>query len=225
MIIVVLKEKLVTMCNTNYIIMTKKILFILISLLFAGLSLQAQQEHRYGFRLGLNYSELDFNDNASGIIGGSEDDARIGFMAGFFAQYFLSEKFSIQPELQYSAQGERSKVTGVNTGTQGDKSSDRLKVNMLQLPVFLNFHLKKLNLSVGPQVGIRIWEWERQDNYETIQFSLTGGVGYDITDNLGINLRAAYGLSDAIDATPVEGSNFSASAVNHYVQLSLAYRM
>ncbi len=204
--------------------MVRKILFVLVSLFFLGQSLQAQEEHRYGFRLGANYSELDFDDGASGVLGG-DNDARIGFVAGFFAQYFLSEKWSIQPELQYSAQGERTKVKGVNTGAVGSDSEDRLKMNMLQLPVFLNLHLRKLNLSVGPQVGIRIWEWERQDNYETFQFSVTGGVGYDITDNIGVNLRAAYGLTDALDASRIEGNNFTATAVNHYLQLSLSYRM
>ncbi len=205
--------------------MTRKTLFILMGLLFVGVSLQAQEENRYGFRIGANYSELEFDDGVSGLIVDKDKDARIGFMAGFFAQYFLSEKWSIQPELQYSAQGERTKVTGVNTGVQGASSEDRLKVNVLQLPVFLNLHFKKLVLSVGPQAGIRIWEWERQDNYETFQFSVTGGVGYEITDNISVNARAAYGISDAIDATRIEGSNFSGTAKNHYVQLSLAYRM
>ncbi len=212
--------------------MTKKILFLLGILLFAAVSIEAQEEHRYGFRIGVNYSELDFEDRTIGVFGG-DDGARIGAAVGFFAQYYLSERWSIQPELQYSAQGERSRVLGVNTGVQGEDSEDRLKVNLLQLPVVLNFHLKKLSLSVGPQAGVRIWEWEREDNYETLQFSVIGGVGYDITDNLGVNLRASYGISDALDAqetsfndvTNREEITLLAKAVNHYVQLSLTYRM
>jgi len=196
--------------------MDKKILLGLIALFITSFTIQAQQS-RYGFRLGLNYSEIDFDDNASGISGGAEDDARIGFTAGFFAQYYLSDKFSIQPELQYSAQGERSTV--INGG-----SNDRLKINVLQLPVLLNFHINKLTLSAGPQAGIRIWEWEREHDYETFQFSGILGIGYDITDDFQVNLRGSYGLSDAIKTDDTK-SIFKATGVNHYLQFTLAYRL
>jgi len=191
--------------------MNKKLLLGIIAVFVTTFTVQAQQS-RYGFRLGLNYSDIDFDDNSTGITGG-EDDARIGFVAGFFAQYFISEKFTIQPELQYSAQGERTSVNG-----------DRLKVNVLQLPVLLNFHINKLTLSAGPQAGLRIWEWERTNDYETFQFSGVLGISYDVTDNLQAVLRGSYGLTDAIktdDAT----SEFNATGVNHYLQFSLAYRL
>ena len=195
--------------------MDKKLLLGLIALFITSFTIQAQQS-RYGFRLGLNYSDIDFDDNSSGILVGNRD-ARIGFAAGFFAQYYLSEKFSIQPELQYSAQGERSKIAL-------DNSSDRLKINVLQLPILLNFHINKLTLSAGPQAGIRIWEWERTDDYETFQFSGVLGIGYDITDNFQVNLRGSYGLTDAIKTDDTK-SVFKATGVNHYLQFTLAYRL
>lgn len=191
--------------------MNKKLLLGIITIFVAVFTVQAQQS-RYGFRMGLNYSDIDFDANSFGISGG-EDDARIGFVAGFFAQYFISEKFTIQPELQYSAQGERTSVNG-----------DRLKVNVLQLPVLLNFHINKLTLSAGPQVGLRIWEWERTNDYETFQFSGVLGISYDVTDNLQAVLRGSYGLTDAIK-TDNANSEFNATGVNHYLQFSLAYRL
>lgn len=199
--------------------MNKNIFLIISIAILAVFSSQAQQS-RYGFRMGLNYSDIDFEDDSVGIRG--SDDARIGFAAGFFAQYYLSEKFSIQPELQYVAIGERTKV--LDPSPQGGVSKDALKVSVLQLPVLLNFHIGKLTLSAGPQAGIRVWEWERSNDYETFQFSGVAGIGYDITDNVLVNLRGSFGLTDAIKTSDTE-SVFKATGVNHYLQFTIAYRL
>jgi len=190
--------------------MNKKILLGIIIFIFTTLTIQAQH-NSYGFRIGLNYSDIDFDDNISGISGDS--DARIGFAAGFFIQYSIAKKFSIQPELQYSAQGERT-----------DVDNDRLKVNVLQLPVLLNFHLNKIALSAGPQIGIRVWEWERTNDYETLQFSGVLGISYDITDYFQATLRGSYGLTDAIK-TDNEESVFNATGANHYLQFTVAFKI
>ena len=199
--------------------MNKKLLLGIITIFLSTLAINAQQS-RYGFRLGLNYSDIDFEDGSTGIDVGNSD-ARIGFTAGFFAQYYLSEKFSIQPELQYSAQGERSTVR--NDREDPTNGSDRLGINVLQLPVLLNFHIGKLSLSAGPQVGLRIWEWERQNDYEAFHFSGVAGITYDITDNFQATLRGSYGLTDAIETN--EESSFNAIGVNHYLQFTVAYRL
>ncbi len=205
--------------------MNKKILLLVVSLFLGTVVMQSQQS-KYGFRLGLNYSEIDFEDNSSGLFVGDED-ARIGFAAGFFATYFLSEKFSIQPEIQYSSQGEKTQVLNkesVNVPADQPRSFDRLNYGVLQMPIFLNFHIThNLHISAGPQVGILIWEWERAGNYEIFQFSGIGGIGYYINDNLGVDLRASYGLTDVIKTNST--STFDAIGVNHYIQLSLSYRL
>lgn len=190
--------------------MNKKLLFGIIAILMSSIAIQAQQ-NRYGFRLGLNYSDIDFEEESSGFSSPNED-ARIGFTAGFFAQYYLSQRFSIQPELQYSAQGERSRI--------GD---ERLTVNVLQLPVLLNLHIGKLSLSAGPQVGLRIWDPERENDYETFQFSGVAGITYDISDSFQATLRGSYGLTDAIQTN--NESLFTGSGVNHYLQFTVAYRL
>jgi len=196
--------------------MNKKLFLILFTVLASAFTIQAQHQIRYGFRLGLNYSDIDFDDDSFGIDQGN-DDARIGLAAGFFAQYYLSEKISIQPELQYSAQGERSTVIA-------DRASDRLKINILQLPILLNYHIHKLTLSAGPQVGLRIWEFERTEDYETLQFSGVLGITYDIMDNFQATLRGSFGLTDAIQTDDVD-SAFNATGVNHYLQFTVAYRL
>lgn len=214
--------------------MKNKLLYFITSLLFLSVFTLNAQDHKYGFRIGLNYSDIDFEDDS--VIPGGSGDVRYGFMAGFFAIYNLSDKISIQPEIQYSAQGEKSTAASDSFGVQGKFSEDPLMINLLQVPVLLNYTIaNKFTFSVGPQVGFRIWEWERQDDYETVQFSVIGGVGYNITDNWTINLRASYGLSNAIDADNTDTFEvqnpalnepvFKAKGVNHFVQFSVAYSL
>jgi len=217
--------------------MKSKLLYLITSLLFMSIfSMQAQKfniNHKYGFRLGLNYSDIDFDDDA--IVPGESGDARFGFVAGFFAIYNVSEKISIQPEIQFSAQGEKLSTVEDFSGIRDQVSDDPLKVNILQIPVLFNYTIaNKFTFSVGPQLGIGIWEWEREDDYQTVQFSGIAGVGYNFTDNLAINLRGSFGLTNVIDADNRESrivqgepreALFVAEGVNHYVQLSLAYSL
>ena len=206
--------------------MAKKLLLVVT--LFIGIHVTYSQkpESRYGFRVGLNYSDIDFEDDSFGIIGGNDSGERYGFAAGFFATYFLSANVSLQPELQYAALGETSKVVfDNNSGDPESFSTDKLKINTIQLPILLNYHFgkgNKFSISAGPQVGISIWEWEREADYETIQFSAIGGIGYDIIDNLGLNLRASYGFTDVIDTNT---EDFKATGTNNYIQLSIFYRL
>lgn len=217
--------------------MKNKLLYFITSLCFLSMfSMQAQKfnnNHKYGFRLGLNYSDIDFDDDA--IVPGGSGDERYGVVAGFFAIYNLSEKISIQPEIQFSAQGEKSTNARDFSGIDNQVSDDPLKVNILQVPVLLNYTIAdRFTFSVGPQVGVGIWEWEREDDYKTVQFSGIAGVGYSFTDNLAVNLRGSFGFTNVIDADNttsriVQGEArealFVAEGVNHYVQLSLAYSL
>ena len=214
--------------------MKNKLLYSITLLFFLSIFSINAQDHRYGFRMGLNYSDIDFDDDS--VIPGSGSDARYGFMAGFFAIYNLSEKISIQPEIQYSAQGEKSSSSSDSYGVEGQYSEDPLKINLLQVPILVNYTIaNKFTISAGPQVGFRIWEWERTEDYETVQFSAIGGVGYNITDNWTVNLRASYGITNAIDADNSDSFEvqnaqlnepiFKAKGVNHFVQLSLAYSL
>ena len=214
--------------------MKNKLLYFTTSLLFLSIfSLQAQ-DHKYGFRLGLNYSDIDFSDGS--IVPTSDGgEARFGFVAGFFAIYNLSENISIQPEIQYSGQGEKSTAVQDFNGIPDQTSEDPLKVNILQIPVLFNYTVAdRFTFSLGPQLGIGIWEWEREDDYQTVQFSGIAGVGYHFNDNFTLNLRGSFGITDVIDADNsvsriVQGEPrealFVADGVNHYLQLSLAYNL
>ena len=76
----------------------KKLLLLVLVLgySFYGFS----QDAKYGVRGGLNSSNLDFDGNSL-----PDNKHRNGFVIGFFAEFALSNKVSLLPELQFSAEG------------------------------------------------------------------------------------------------------------------------
>ena len=59
------------------------------------------QEIKFGAKVGLNLSNLR-GDYPAGI---DEHNAKIGFNIGGFAEYEINDKFTLQPELLFSTQG------------------------------------------------------------------------------------------------------------------------
>src|SRR6476620_4926340 len=93
----------------------------------------------YGVKGGLNLSNIIGSD-AEGA------KAKIGFHAGVFAGIPVADRFSIQPELVYSAQGAKYEETG----------EDDVKINSgyLNIPVLAKFTTASgFYGATGPQLG------------------------------------------------------------------------
>ncbi len=195
--------------------MKNNLLFSLLTFFLASGLLQAQGlESRYGFRVGVNYSSI-VSDNFDLIAAGLEisqdniEESRFGATAGFFAEYPLSELISIQPELQYSTQG---------------NLNQELRLNYLQLPVFLKINISEMfNIHLGPQAGLKAWEWERNEDYNTFEFSAIGGLGINITDSFFADLRYSYGFTNIFEE--IEGSPIQLEGNNTYIQFTIGYRL
>ncbi|MBC8754718.1 PorT family protein [Kordia sp. YSTF-M3] len=160
-------------------------------------------ETRYGFKVGINisnYSGTNLDDIADGL-----NDARIGTVVGFFADIHLVNKLRFQPEFLYSAQGSKEK---------------ELRADYLQIPLMLKLELTNaLNIQVGPQVGVKVHEFE--DNFKNFDFAVNGGFGLEILENVSIEARYSLGLADMFDeerAPNIEGKN----AV---IQVGVTYRL
>ncbi|MDY8135770.1 porin family protein [Aquimarina sp. 2201CG5-10] len=182
--------------------MKKALLFAIICLI-AGLINTQAQEARYGIRAGINISSISSDDIPEDL-----EDNRIGVVVGFLAEFALTEKLGIQPELQYSSQGNKD---------------DNLRVNYLQLPVVLKYNFTDIfNVQLGPQAGIKIWEYENNENYNTFDFAVVGGIGVNITDNFFVDARYALGLSNVFDD---EGLPTSIDGNSRNIQISVGYRL
>ncbi|WP_459209625.1 porin family protein [Aquimarina rhabdastrellae] len=185
--------------------MKKSLLFGLITLMFGVYTIQAQGS-KYGMRIGVNASSID-SDNLTGDL----DENRYGLVVGFLAEYNLSDKWSLQPELQYSAQGNKEK---------------NLRTNYLQLPIILKYNVTNtFNVHAGPQVGLKIWEWEdKLDAFDNSTFDFAGvvGVGVDVFENFFVDLRYALGLTNVFEN---DMPSLDIDGQSRNIQLSIGYKL
>jgi opacity protein-like surface antigen len=173
---------------------------ILNLLLFVSIStLTFSQETKYGVRGGLNISNLDFTPDAD-----FQNLHRNGFVFGGFVDYGFTESLSLQVELQYSAEGAKA---------------DALKADYIQMPIMFRFHLgDKFTIGAGPMASLKTWK--NQDVFSTFSFSGVGGVEYMITDELFIDARFSYGITNVLDED-LDGIE----AKNNTIQIGFGIKM
>ena len=193
---------------------------ILTAVAVFGFAFANAQEVKFGVKGGLNIA------NVSGDVEGNK--SRIGYLVGGFAEIKISEKFSIQPELLYSAQGVNFKEEGIGFSYEGKQNN-----GYLNIPVMAKVYVTpKVSIEVGPQIGFLLnskskvegtedgdvifsGEEDTKDDFESTDFGLNFGLGYDLTEKLSIGGRYNLGLSnilkDAEEGEKVKNSVFSFS--------------
>ncbi|GAA3789784.1 porin family protein [Corallibacter vietnamensis] len=153
----------------------------------------------YGVRAGLNVSNLDFDPDAT-----FENKHRNGFAIGFFAEYDLSSSIALAPEIQYSAEGAKDRD---------------LRVDYIQAPILVKFKIgNRLSIGAGPMVGVKIHEFN--DGYKNFGFSGIGGLEFMITDEIFIDARYSYGLSNILD-----DNNPMGEATNTNIQFGIGIKI
>lgn len=196
----------------------KKYLGIAIVVFSTVWSLNAQSIN-IGVKAGVNFSNLT----------GDVEDTKIrtAFHAGAVVEFELSELFSFQPELLYSAQGTREEVSD----DSGDLSTITSRIDYLNIPLTAKIYLTDwLNVQVAPQVGFLLDAREESDdnNIETIEdltaqlkevdFSLRLGAGYSAPSGLFFDAFYNLGLTNINDLTG-DNANFK----NGVIQIAVGY--
>lgn len=196
----------------------------LLFILIICMSEMKAQDFDFGLRGGVNFASIG-GDDISGI------DSRTSFQFGAIAEFPLSEKFSLQPELFYSGQGGESEeslfVEGVNVNTE-----TTIKLDYLSFPVFAKYYIvDNLSFEAGPQLSFLLDAEADQkatdgintisdttdisDDTKDIDFGLNFGFGYKLDNGLSISARYYQGLT-SLD----EGDT---DVFNEVIQLSVAY--
>lgn len=158
------------------------------------------KEALYGVRAGYNISNLDFDPDAT-----FSNKHRNSFAFAFIAQYSLSEAFVFSPEIQFSGEGAKDRD---------------LRINYIQAPLVFKFKLgENLSLGAGPMVGIKLHQDEVKDRYKDLAFSGVGVLEYMITEDVFIDARYHYGLTNIIES----GNSFEAK--NTCIQLGIGFRL
>jgi opacity protein-like surface antigen len=202
---------------------------ILSSLLVLAVSFTYAQKAEFGIKGGLNSS------NFSGDTGGIDFKSRIGFNVGAFAAIKLSGKITLQPEILYSTQG--AKAVNVSQFYNGALYTGDVKFNLsyINIPVMIKYYVAdKFNLEAGPQIGFltsaktstkldgfnQTVDDDIKDSFESLDFGLDFGAGYDITKNISAGIRYSLGLANIAKTEPGDNSKLK----NNVLSLSVGYK-
>lgn len=210
------------------------------SFLFLSVAAMAQSKITYGLRGGVTNASIDgdavesFQNILSYGGGAVTTQNRTGFYGGGFVSIPLSSQFSIEPGITYAQKGYelQGKLGIKGTDLIGGKAA--LNVNYVEVPLLAKANFSGLQLFAGPQVaylanatlhtkagtfGFNFINDRRdvKDNFNELDVSLTGGVGYQFGN--GFQVQAAYdhGLSRMNAGQNVE-------AYNRTVKVGIGFR-
>ncbi|MBN8642544.1 MAG: PorT family protein [Flavobacteriales bacterium] len=181
----------------------KKILLTAVAVF--GFAFANAQEAKFGAKAGLNLS--NFTGDAEGT------STKVGFQVGAFAEFKVSDKFAVQPELVYSALGAKYDFFGFDVTET---------LSYLTIPVMAKYYVADaFSLEAGPQIGFLMSakakadgeSEDTKDAYNSTDFGINVGAGYDVTENINLGLRYTIGVSnivkDAPDGISVGNSNIA----------------
>lgn len=155
----------------------KKVLLIAVVALL-GLGNLSAQDSKFGLVAGFHNLSIKASGGGSSI---SVDGQ--GFYVGVSGEFYLSEELNLQTEFQYSS------------ATKNGDSTD-----LIVLPIMVKYYVsEQLNLQAGPQFDFIVSE---SDGANVFGLGLGIGAGYDITENLSLNTRYAFGLSNRLEDAP-----------------------
>ena len=184
--------------------MKKSILFIA-AMIMSTTFVAAQEFVYFGAKGGLNFSTF----SGDGFSDFEDESARTAFHLGLVAEIPISDRFSLQPEVLYSAQG--FDIVRIENGNDLEHQLDYITVPvMAKLYVF-----NGLALEAGPQFGFVVEEaidfgsTERElydDNRNDFDLSLGLGASLKFS-KFFVYGRYNAGLTDIYDVEGVEAKN------------------
>ena len=180
---------------------------------------------RTGIKGGLNLSNLYVND-------ADDENARVGWHAGFYGQIFATEAFAIQPEVNFSTKG-----TGV---TRIDATSARYEskfnLSYIDIPVLAVFKLGEVaEIHAGAYwayllgAEIRNNDNDPDNEFDTIDrknfddwdYGLVGGIGFNLGEGAQLGVRYNYGLNEIAESRGAR--RVFGNSKNQVAQLYLAF--
>ena len=178
----------------------KKYLVILLVSLTASATSFAQ--FRIGPKLGANMGKIDGK--------GFNEQYKLGYHLGGFAEITLGKKFGIQPEVLWN-QINADTVSGFSSVYQNldNQNLSNPQLNYLSIPLLLTYKpVKVLSLQAGPQFGILINKDKNifqngKEAFKNGDLSMLFGAQLNIL-RVRVYGRYAVGLNDISDVTSQE---------------------
>jgi hypothetical protein len=161
--------------------------YVLPLLLFCLVAHHSQaQKLTPGIKGGLNIAD----------VSGFNGDNRLSGHAGFFLHSKINSKWSFQPEILYSGQGQRYWV---------GRDEYTLALNYIQIPLMFQFYpVKQFYLEFGPQIGFLLSANVKNDDdksevdqyFKKVDAAIALGMGVQVTPMLGFYARYNAGIAD-----------------------------
>jgi len=206
----------------------KKFIYSVATLLTIGFTAQAQ-EIKYGIKAGLNLADWGMDAENTNV--------RPGLNVGLLAEIKLTENFAIQPEVVYSQQGTELEVKYWTGNIVGAKETYTSKTDYINIPIAAKYYIfEGLNIQAGPQIGFLVSAKEKaeysgfegrpneeidaKDAYKKVDFSILGGIGYDLPLGIFVQARYTYGLTNINDDRETSDVELS----NNVISFSLGYK-
>ncbi|WPR77630.1 porin family protein [Algoriphagus sp. NG3] len=158
---------------------------------------QKKENFQFGIKGGINYAELLGRDALP------DKDRKVGYSFGLYTNHKLSEHFKLQPEIIWSLQGDEIENKG------------RYNISYINIPIMLKWHKGKFYTETGPQLGILTINTSntmpdnlRLENFDTFDFLLNAGVGYEISEDWTLGIRYTHGLTNLVKGLNLKNSVF-----------------
>ena len=188
----------------------KKSILLFVTFLFLILNIQAQEnteedsgnksQARFGLKAG--FSSLSARVSSGG---NSASSSTSGFYIGAFAEFYLSEQLDLQPELTYA-----------NYSENGES------IDFLLVPILLKYDAnEELSILAGPQIDYLL-DSQAAEGTTRVGIDLGLGISYNISENVMIDARYTFGLSNRIDDPEFENTDIKGSF--NFLQIGLAYK-
>lgn len=158
-----------------------------------------------------NAQEMKLGVKAGGgfttIVGGElSGGSQFGYHVGALAEFTLSEKFALQPELLFSKKGASFTFFGIDQKTN---------LTYVDIPIMAKFYVMEgLSIEAGPQIGFLMsakskYDGETidiKDDLKSLDYGLNIGAGYKLDNGLMFQARYCIGLADiSKDVDTTEG--------------------
>ena len=183
--------------------------------------------------MGMNLSQIN-GDNSTGFD-------KIGLYGGVRGSVILSHRAQLNVELLYSQKGSRIERRNIITGNikEGDEF---IKVDYMEVPFLLKLFTKKDDTGFYVELGGAYARLFRQrieqktlnpfrgdidfskkvDTFNTNEFSLLAGLGFDFAKHYSLGMRYAFGVTDLFPGDPTH-AECAKSMSNYFLSFLVAY--
>jgi hypothetical protein len=195
----------------------KKIIYLFY---FLPSVLVAQKVFNAGIKIGLSTTQVA-GDTYSGFH-------KAGALGGLFVNAKINDKWSLQTELFFIQKGSKH-----NPKTEtGDLTFYYLNLNYIEIPLLVNYKIKKFTFELGPAFGYLISTKEYNENqdltgiwpFHKYEWSASVGCSYQLWKGVNINWRYSNSVLFIRDFPAGSTAWFNQGQRNNVLAFSLTYK-